>query len=60
MDTEKKVLMGMTLDDLKVVAAELGMPKFTASQMAKWIYQQHVRDIEEMTNISKANREKLK
>ena len=24
MDTEKKVLMGMTLDDLKVVAAELG------------------------------------
>ncbi len=60
MDTEKKVLMGMTLDDLKVVAAELGMPKFTASQMAKWIYQQHVRDIDEMTNISKANREKLK
>ena len=52
--------MGMTLDDLKVVAAELGMPKFTASQMAKWIYQQHVRDIDEMTNISKANREKLK
>ena len=60
MDTEKKVLMGMTLDDLKVVAAELGMPKFTASQMAKWIYQQHVRDIYEMTNISKSNREKLK
>ena len=60
MDTEKKVLIGMTLDDLKVVAAELGMPKFTASQMAKWIYQQQVRDIDEMTNISKANREKLK
>ena len=60
MDTEKKVLMGMTLDDLKVVAAELGMPKFTASQMAKWIYQQHVREIDEMTNISKSNREKLK
>jgi len=60
MDTEKKVLMGMTLDDLKVVAAELGMPKFTASQMAKWIYGQHVRHIDEMTNISKANREKLK
>ena len=52
--------MGMTLDDLKVVAAELGMPKFTASQMAKWIYQQHVREIDEMTNISKSNREKLK
>ena len=52
--------MGMTLDDLKVVAAELGMPKFTASQMAKWIYQQHVLDIDKMTNISKANREKLK
>ncbi|MBO7046913.1 MAG: 23S rRNA (adenine(2503)-C(2))-methyltransferase RlmN, partial [Prevotella sp.] len=26
----------------------------------QWLYQQHVSDIDEMTNISKANREKLK
>ena len=60
MDAGKRILMGMTPDELKAVVTELGMPKFTASQMAKWLYQQHVRDIDDMTNISKANREKLK
>ena len=60
MDSEKKVLMGMTLAELKGVVKEMGMPQFTASQIAQWIYQQHVGSIDEMTNISKANREKLK
>lgn len=49
----------MTLPELKQVALELGMPSFTGGQMAKWIYGQHVSSIDEMTNISKANREKL-
>ena len=56
---DKKVLLGMSLDELKTVVKELGMPQFTAGQMAKWLYQQHVRSIDEMTNISKANRERL-
>lgn len=55
----KKNLLGMTLPELKQVALELGMPSFTGGQMAKWIYGQHVSSIDEMTNISKANREKL-
>uniref|UniRef100_A0AB33JI53 Probable dual-specificity RNA methyltransferase RlmN n=1 Tax=Prevotella sp. GTC17262 TaxID=3236797 RepID=A0AB33JI53_9BACT len=59
MISEKKSLLGMTLAELKSVAKELGMPSFTGGQMAKWIYGQHVKEIEEMTNISKANREKL-
>ena len=54
-----KVLMGLSLDELKTVVKELGMPQFTASQIAKWLYQQHVRSIDEMTNISKVNRERL-
>ncbi len=57
--THKIPLVGMTLDQLKQVVKELGMPSFTASQMAQWIYQGHVTDIEQMTNISKANRAKL-
>lgn len=60
MDEERKSLLGMTLDELKAVAVEMGMPRFTGAQMAKWLYEQHVRDIDAMTNISKANREKLK
>ena len=55
----KKTLLGLTLDELKGVAKELGMPAFTGSQIAKWIYEQHVRTIDEMTNLSKANRAKL-
>ena len=55
----KKILIGMSLGDLKTLVKELGMPQFTASQMAKWLYQQHVRSLDEMTNISKANRERL-
>lgn len=49
----------MTLTELKTVATHLGMPAFTGKQMATWLYDRHVKDIEEMTNISKANRAKL-
>lgn len=59
MNGEKKVLLGMSLDELKAVVKELGMPQFTAGQLAKWLYQQHVMGVDEMTNISKANRERL-
>ena len=56
---EKKVLLGMQPGELQQVVTELGMPKFTAAQIAKWLYQQHVGSIADMTNLSKANREKL-
>ncbi len=59
MNNEKKHLLGLTLAELKQVAKDLGMPAFTGGQMAKWLYGQHVRSIDEMTNISKANRAKL-
>lgn len=59
MNDKKRILLGMSLDELKVVVKELGMPQFTAGQITKWLYQQHVRSIDEMTNISKANRERL-
>ena len=52
----KKILLGMTLDELKGLAKSLGMPAFTGGQIAKWLYERHVRSIDEMTNLSKANR----
>lgn len=60
MEVVKKSLMGLNLLELKAVAKEFGMPVFTGGQMAKWLYIQHVTTIDEMTNISKNNREKLK
>ena len=59
MNEEKKVLLGMTLDELKDAVKTLGMPAFTGGQIAKWLYEKHVKSIDEMTNLSKANREKL-
>jgi 23S rRNA (adenine2503-C2)-methyltransferase len=46
MQQEKKVLLGMSLDELKAVVKALGMPQFTAGQIAKWLYQQHVTQID--------------
>jgi len=59
MENKKGVLIGMTLGELQEAVKALGMPAFTAGQIMKWLYQQHVESISEMTNISKANREKL-
>ena len=55
----KKVLLGLTTAELKEVVRSLGMPAFTGGQIAKWLYVKHVRSIDEMTNLSKANRELL-
>ena len=60
MTDQRKVLMGMTGSELKEAVRELGMPAFTGGQIARWLYQQHVGSIDEMTNISKQNRERLK
>ena len=49
----------MTLAELKDVARQMGMPAFAGGQMARWLYQRHVAMIDEMTDISKANRQKL-
>ena len=57
---EKKTLLGLKRSELKAVAVDMGMPAFTGGQLAKWLYGQKVTTIDEMTNISKANREKLK
>ena len=59
MEIAKTPLLGMTLIELKDVANQLGMPAFTGGQMAKWLYQRQVKSIDEMTDISKANRLKL-
>lgn len=56
----KKVLLGLSPDELKAIVRDLGMPAFTAGQILKWLYQQHVATIDEMTNLSKVNRERLK
>lgn len=52
----KSPLLGKTLSELQAICNELGMPKFTASQIASWLYDKKVKSIDEMTNISVKNR----
>ena len=56
----KNPLLGYTLKELGSVATEIGMPRFGAKQLAQWLYEKNVSSIDEMTNISKAVRERLK
>lgn len=58
-DKTRKPLIGMTLEGLSQVAAEMGMPRFAAKQMAQWLYDKRVTTIDEMTNLSKKSREML-
>lgn len=59
-EMEKKTpLLGMDLEQLTDVVRQCGMPAFTAKQLAQWIYDKRVTDIDEMTNISRKNRDLL-
>lgn len=59
METTPKPLLGLTLQELRTLATDLGMPAFSGNQIAQWLYQQHVVSIDQMTNLSKKNRERL-
>lgn len=56
---DKISLTGKSLEELKIIVSELGMPAFTAKQLADWIYKKRAFSIDEMTNISAKNRQSL-
>ena len=55
----KERLLGKTPAELKEIAISVGLPSFAGGQIARWLYVSKVKDISEMTNISKAGRESL-
>lgn len=55
-----ETLLGKTPLELKEAALKVGLPAFAGKQIAGWMYDKKVRSIDEMTNISKAGRERLK
>ena len=56
----REQLLGKTPVELKDIALKVGLPAFTGKQIAQWMYGRKVWSIDEMTNISKAVRERLK
>jgi 23S rRNA (adenine2503-C2)-methyltransferase len=55
----KDFLFGKTLNELTEIVSRLALPRFTAKQIADWLYKKRTSAISEMTNISLANRQKL-
>lgn len=53
-------LIGMTKADLAEVARQCGLPRFAAGQIARWLYQKRVTDVDAMTDLSLRGREALK
>lgn len=57
---QKQSLLGLTLAELQALVKELGMPSFSAGQIASWLYAKRVTSIDEMTNLSLKSRSLLK
>lgn len=55
----KEKLLGKTPEELKAVVQAAGLPPFAGKQLAQWMYEKRAKSFDEMTNISKAGREKL-
>ena len=55
----KEALLGKTLQELKDVCSQAGLPSYAGSQLARWLYVRGARSFDDMTDISKAGREKL-
>ncbi|MDQ2178136.1 23S rRNA (adenine(2503)-C(2))-methyltransferase RlmN [Marinifilum sp. D714] len=56
----KEILLGKSLNELTQVVKDLGLPKFTAKQIADWLYKKDVTEIDQMTNLSLKARTALK
>lgn len=52
-------LYGKTLDELKSIVLEEGLPAFSAKQIAEWLYKHNAESIDAMTNLSKKVRQQL-
>lgn len=57
---EKININELTFEELEKFIEELGEKKFHARQIFKWIHREKVLDFDQMTDISKALREKLR
>lgn len=55
----KDCLFGKTLTELQEVVINLGLPRYTAAQIADWLYKKNASSIEEMSNLSKEARKLL-
>ncbi|MBQ9418397.1 MAG: 23S rRNA (adenine(2503)-C(2))-methyltransferase RlmN [Bacteroidales bacterium] len=56
---DKTDLLGMTPEQLQVLCTAEGFPRYTASQLADWLYRKRATDFGSMTSLSLAQRARL-
>ncbi len=56
---KKPSIFDVTTTDLETQFAAWGQPKFRAKQTEAWLYQKFVTDVEQMSNLPKAVRQRL-
>lgn len=57
---KKFILSGLTLEDFEKITDELKASKFRARQIHNWVYLKSVKNIDEMTDLSKDFKEQFK
>lgn len=53
------ILLGKSLEELRLIVQSLGLPAFVGKQLADWIYKKKVSSFDRMSNISLSTRQKL-
>jgi 23S rRNA (adenine2503-C2)-methyltransferase len=57
---DKTNLLGLTRSELERFVDEMGEKAFRARQLMKWLYKRHVSNFDEMSDLAKSFRERLK
>jgi 23S rRNA (adenine2503-C2)-methyltransferase len=55
-----QALYGKTLVELEEICQHLSFPSYTAKQIAQWLYYHHISQIDQMSNLSRVTRQRLK
>ncbi len=55
----KEALLGKTLEQITDLITQIGMRRFVGAQLTDWIYKKRVSSFDELTNLSKQNKELL-
>ena len=59
-DVERVNLLGLTRSDMEAFVEGMGEKPFRARQLMKWLYKRAVGDFDQMTDLAKAFRERLR
>ena len=58
--TEKRDIRALSLPEMETALADWGEPRFRARQLYEWLWVKMVKDFDDMTNLSKELRARLK